>query len=633
MLLPHDKRAHRGGPSLIPLSVLSRVFLVQLLLLQVCAGHPIQRQARSTATSHHLKRLSGMPRHFRPSVISMTPRQRVMAEKQEVERVDVPQKKSTHNIDFHKETSSMAGAYAGTIGMMAFTNIEGYQGEIFCNRNTNMEKISAVGFDMDYTLALYRPDTFEKLVFKESLKRLVNKKGYPELILSFEYDPTYFVRGLHVDKKRGNILKLDRHKYVKVAYHGFRKLSKDERAELYFSAADTNDFTEPEFQCLDTLFSLPEAYLYSQMVTIKDSSENLQDKSYFEIWKDVRQSVDACHWSHEFLKREVAKDPAPYVVRDPHLFESLRHLKRSGRKVFLLTNSFWEYTNVVMNYLWGNPPGTLTDEWQDVFDVVIAGSCKPGFFVNNRLALYRVRDPESSPTLTFVEGLQDLTSKELLREGKVFQGGNWEILHKMLDVKSGSEILYVGDHMYSDVIRSKRDLGWRTMMVIPELLHEIDRMESPLAQREYQSIKELYFQRATQEDHINELSVKLEEMEEQKMEEEEGGATQEDYRDALRIVNEQLVSTKAELRERVKTYHEMFHPVWGQLFKTGLQNSIFAQHVEKYACLYTSHASNFRFVSPSCNFRSMADLLPHDGLRRAVPNPNSRDRSVEPPPI
>ena len=28
------------------------------------------------------------------------------------------------------------------------------------------------------------------------------------------------MRGLTIDKKRGNILKIDRHKYVKLAYHG-----------------------------------------------------------------------------------------------------------------------------------------------------------------------------------------------------------------------------------------------------------------------------------------------------------------------------------------------------------------------------------------------------------------------------
>jgi hypothetical protein len=33
----------------------------------------------------------------------------------------------------------------------------------------------------------------------------------------FSYDPYKYMRGLVIDKKRGNLLKLDRHKYVKVA--------------------------------------------------------------------------------------------------------------------------------------------------------------------------------------------------------------------------------------------------------------------------------------------------------------------------------------------------------------------------------------------------------------------------------
>jgi hypothetical protein len=31
----------------------------------------------------------------------------------------------------------------------------------------------------------------------------------------------------------------------------------------------------------------------------------------------------------------------------------LRMLQRSGRKLFLATNSLWDYTHVVMNYLVG----------------------------------------------------------------------------------------------------------------------------------------------------------------------------------------------------------------------------------------------------------------------------------------
>ena len=34
----------------------------------------------------------------------------------------------------------------------------------------------------------------------------------------------------------------------------------------------------------------------------------------------------------------------------------------------------------------------------------------------------------------------------------------------------------------------------------------------------------------------------------------------------------------------------MFHAPWGQMFKTGYQDSRFAKQVSDYACIYTSQA-------------------------------------------
>jgi predicted HAD superfamily phosphohydrolase YqeG len=61
---------------------------------------------------------------------------------------------------------------------------------------------------------------------------------------------------------------------------------------------------------------------------------------------------------------------------------------------------------------------------------------------------------------------------------QVFQGGNWRHLLDMLETASGDNVLYVGDHMYSDILRSKRSLGWRTCLVIPELAEEVRELQS-----------------------------------------------------------------------------------------------------------------------------------------------------------
>lgn len=57
---------------------------------------------------------------------------------------------------------------------------------IFCNRSLNMKNIVAVGFDMDYTLAQYKPETFESLAYVGTVKKLVYDLGYPaEVCLLF----------------------------------------------------------------------------------------------------------------------------------------------------------------------------------------------------------------------------------------------------------------------------------------------------------------------------------------------------------------------------------------------------------------------------------------------------------------
>ena len=60
---------------------------------------------------------------------------------------------------------------------------------------------------------------------------------------------------------------------------------------------------------------------------------------------------------------------------------------------------------------------------------------------------------------------------------KAYQGGSYRHLHSMLGVSSGAQVLYVGDHIYGDILRSKKTLGWRTMLVVPELAHEMECLE------------------------------------------------------------------------------------------------------------------------------------------------------------
>lgn len=68
------------------------------------------------------------------------------------------------------------------------------------------------------------------------------------------------------------ITQMDRHKYVKVAYHGFRELTKEEKVSTYGNTLIRDSFDEPDYALIDTLFSLAEAYLFAQLVDFKDKN-------------------------------------------------------------------------------------------------------------------------------------------------------------------------------------------------------------------------------------------------------------------------------------------------------------------------------------------------------------------------
>ncbi|XP_020256281.1 5'-nucleotidase domain-containing protein 4 isoform X2 [Asparagus officinalis] len=483
---------------------------------------------------------------------------------------------------------------------------------IFCNRSLNMKNVVAVGFDMDYTLAQYMPETFESLAYNGTVKKLVYDLGYPTELLEWKFDWEYMVRGLVLDKKRGNILKMDRHKYVKVAYHGFKELSKEDKVAAYGITLTRDSFDEPDYALIDTLFSLAEAFLFAQLVDFKDNHPGKfsSETDYSRMYRDVRAAVDLCHRDGT-LKQMVAKEPGRYITEDLAIVPMLKMLRDSGRATFLVTNSLWDYSNVVMNFLCGhkNSDGdsSCNYSWLENFDVVITGSCKPTFFHDNRANIFEV-DPESGMLLNTDNGTPipqiGCSSPRLQKKAcRVFQGGNVAHLHKLLSIESSSQVLYIGDHIYGDILRSKKALGWRTMLVVPELEKEVELLWKLRDTRK--ELQNLRRERDIVEDEIHHRnwSLKFEGLhidEKQKLLSE------------LHKLELQRDNARQHHQQLQRECHLKFHAVWGQLMKTGYQNSRFAHQVERFACLYTSKVSNMGLYSPEKYYRPSEDFMPHE---------------------
>ncbi len=467
---------------------------------------------------------------------------------------------------------------------------------VFVNRSLNLGSIKSIGFDMDHTLALYNRAEFETLAFRETLKKFI-EAGYPEALGSLKFDPNFVIRGLLVDRDRGNLLKVDGYKYVKVAYHGHQKLEKPERHSLY----NAKGYKADDFLSVDTFFALSETQLFVEIVDYMRRHPGEINKSYREVYADLREFIDLCHKDGS-IKEHVLNHIDRYIHRDPHLGLTLAKLMDGGKRLFLLTNSDWNYTSAIMEYLLNGQSDDFP-RWQDYFENVIVGAGKPNFFTGSNPFYEVVPDGLLKP---HYGPLADKT---------VYHGGNARLFEQLTEQR-GDEILYIGDHIYGDIMRSKELFNWRTLLVVEELDEEFDRYYEvqPSMERIIEAIQleedqtELVYEKSSalaslrrQLNRISNASKRT------KLQDKIDNL----FKD-LQDLEEQLKKTHKEIGQLIEKRELQFHPIWGELLYSSLAKSRFANQIESYACLYTSKISNLRHYSANQRFRSLRDTMPHD---------------------
>ncbi|MFO7652191.1 MAG: HAD-IG family 5'-nucleotidase [Candidatus Krumholzibacteriia bacterium] len=440
---------------------------------------------------------------------------------------------------------------------------------IFVNRNLRMNSIEAIGFDMDHTLAVYETDNFNRLCFEMAVERLIQVRGYPEQLRELSYDSHAAVRGLIVDKRLGNLLKVDGYGYVSRVRHGTRFLEREERRNTYKRGRIA--IGNVRYRVFDTLFDLPEGSLYAAMIDLKDADPTLITASYRVIYDDIRDAVDTIH-ADGTLKARITADLDRFFVRDDELPRTLRKFREGGKRLFLLTNSGLEYTAAVMAHLLrGDEP------WEELFDLVVCSARKPRFFVSQGAGKPVGRDP--------APGLAN-------RRGNCFLGGDAFFLESKIGT-FGDTILYFGDHTYGDILRSKKSVGWRTAMIVPEVEEEVDRL-LPL--------RGVLARLVVLEDRLEALSMERDRL----------LALAPDGPDAIRHCEDEMsriLGQRAALQKRLKT---AFNPHWESAFKEGRAASRFGRQTEEFACIYTSRVSNFLYYPVSTFFAKPTEVLPHE---------------------
>ncbi|XP_029890475.1 cytosolic purine 5'-nucleotidase-like isoform X3 [Aquila chrysaetos chrysaetos] len=430
---------------------------------------------------------------------------------------------------------------------------------------------------------VYKSPDYEELAFVLLLEHLVSI-GYPHEILAYKYDPTFPTRGLVFDALYGNLLKVDSHGNLLVCAHGFRFLKGAEILHYYPNKFIQRDDMK-RFHILNTLFNLTEAHLYACLVDFFTNCSRYINcdtgykhgnlfMSFRSMFQDVREAMDSVHLSG-CLKEKTLENLEKYVVKDPRVPLLLSRMKEVG-KVFLATNSDYNYTDAIMSYLFDFSDGHKQAEtpqrpWRSYFDLIVVDTRKPLFFAEGTVLRQVNTDTGKLRIGTYTGPLQHCA---------VYSGGSSDVVCDLLGVK-GKDILYMGDHIFGDILKSKKRQGWRTFLVVPELAREL----------------QVWTEKSELFEELRSLDLFLAELYE--------------HLDSGSSERPDISSIKRRI-QKVTHEMDMCYGKMGSLFRCGSRQTLFANQLMRYADLYAASFINFLYYPFSYLFRAPPVLMAHE---------------------
>ena len=153
--------------------------------------------------------------------------------------------------------------------------------------------------------------------------------------------------------------------------------------------------------------------------------------------------------------------------------------------------------------------------------------------------------------------------------------------------------------LFGDVHVSKAIHRWRTALVIRELEDELAALAA-FATTE-QRLTHLMAEKAQLESAVAARRLSLL----------HGGTSEAGDPEVARL-NVEVAGLDEQIAPLAIASSELHNPSWGLLMRAGLDKSLFARQVERYADVYTSRVSNLESVTPFGILRAAWAPLPHD---------------------
>ena len=176
--------------------------------------------------------------------------------------------------------------------------------------------------------------------------------------------------------------------------------------------------------------------------------------------------------------------------------------------------------------------------------------------------------PRSSDEHPFIELDGDGAPLAKTREGpfqrgRVYQGGNVMAFQTRAHAH-GERVLYVGDHIYGDILRSRKPSIWRTAMVLQELEHEItmyDRLRPELSRLDRLDAELIHL-----DSELYERQAAMRSLQKLSAESDDGvSAAKRTVKDSIEKLRRDLRETASQHRSAEAETDDAFNPYWGPL--------------------------------------------------------------------
>lgn len=339
-----------------------------------------------------------------------------------------------------------------------------------------------VGFDLDNTLVRYKITAMVQLQYKALASHLVAHCGYSGDVLLRPLDEQldFLQRGLIIDLRRGNVLKVSADGYIRRAAHGTRFLDDAGIVSVYGTArtwapvvAYTEDLLSTwngpnadEMRTLLDFFDLPISVLFGRCVDAIDASRQTEPAAdcTYDILPGILEGLNLIYSREHFQSgaspffEALKQRPDDYIHATPAKLIAYLRTLRQTKTTFLLTGSHIDFADFTASH-------ALGADWRDLFDVVVSFAKKPGFFAQQRPFLRLAGMQETADTIEAAD----------MRLGEVYSQGNYAELLQLLCSKRGAakpKVLYVGDNLVQDVYAPFALSGCDSIAVVEELLAE-----------------------------------------------------------------------------------------------------------------------------------------------------------------